>query len=502
MATVTSSTATPTPTPSTTSVTKSAASALLTSLNTGSGVDTDALVTSLVQAQFAAKNAQLAARGEKLTTQLSGVSTLKSGITDFASALEALVKGGTLQSQPTSSNSAVITATAISGAKLTGLTGSIRVDRLATAQTAVSAASVASKDAVIGTGKLTLKLGAASYAADGTMSGLTGTDADGDGAEDTIEIDVTSGSLTGIAAAINAKKAGVTASVVTDVDGRAFLSLKGETGTAKAFTLTADDAASPLAQFNVGPGATGMNVTGKAGNAALTVDGIAVERATNSISDLVDGVKLDLVGTSPAAVTLSASTPTTALTNAVEDVVFTYNQLMAELKTQTDPMTGELRGDEGAQNLLRSLKALTTRDLLPGAAPGTPRTLAELGVLTNRDGTLSVNSETLTRTIKDFPATLEAVFANASDGSGLLAAMNSVKLNATSTLYGLGASTTRYNQARSDLTDAQDKITDQTDRLTKRLTQQFASMNARVAAYKSTQTFMENQIKAWTNGND
>ena len=500
MTTVSSTAAT---TATTSSVTKSAASALLTSLDTGSGVDTGTLVTSLVEAQFAAKSAALTAKSEKLTAQLSGVSTLKSAITDFTAALEALVKGGTLQSQPVSSNGSVLSATAISGAKLTGLTASIQVDRLATAQTAVSSASVASKSEVVGSGTFTLKLGTASYDADGAMTGVTGTDANGDGAEDTIAIDIINGSLTSIAAAINAKKAGVTASVVTDADGRALLSLKGETGEAKAFTLEAtNDPSGNLSQFNVGPNATGMNITGKAGNAVLNVDGITVERASNSVSDLVEGVKLDLLATSSGPVTLSSSTPTTALTNAVEDFVFTFNQVLGELQKQTDPITGDLRSDTGAQNMLRGLKGLTLRNLLPGAAADTPRTLAQIGVLTNRDGTLSVNNDTLTKALASNPGALEAMFSNSSDGSGVLAAMNSIKLNATSTLYGLGASTTRYNQAQSDLSEQQDKLTLQQEKMTTRLTQQFASMNARVAAYKSTQTFMENQIKAWTNGDD
>lgn len=487
----------------TTSITKSAASVLLTSLNTGSGVDTDALVTGLVQAQFASKNAALTAKSEKLTAQLSGVSTLRSAITDFAAALDSLVKGGTLQSQPISSNTAVLTATPISGAKLTGMTANIRVDRLATAQTAVSRTSVASSGAVIGSGTFTLKLGTASYDADGAMTGLTGTDANGDGVEDTITIDITNGSLTSIAAAINRKQAGVTASVVTDADGRAFLSLRGETGTAKAFTLEAtDDPSGALSQFNVGPGATGMNVTGTAGNAVLSVDGIRVERASNSISDLVVGVKLDLTGTSTGPVTLSTSLPTKALTSAVEDFVYTYNLLLGELQKQTDPITGDLRGDPGAQNMMRSLKGLSLRNLLPGGPANEPRTLAQLGVLTNRDGTLSVNSATLSKAIADYPGAVEAMFSNAADGSGVLGALNSIKLSATSTLFGLGASTTRYNQAKSALTDQQDKLTLQQEKMTTRLTQQFASMNARVAAYKSTQTFMENQIKAWTNGNN
>ena len=123
-------------------------------------------------------------------------------------------------------------------------------------------------------------------------------------------------------------------------------------------------------------------------------------------------------------------------------------------------------------------------------------------MLTNRDGSLEVNNDKLTKAIASNPAALEAMFSNASDGSGVLAAMNSIKLNATSTLYGLGASTTRYNQAKSDLADQQDKLTTQQEKMTTRLTQQFASMNSRVAAYKSTQTFMENQIKAWNKSDD
>ncbi|MDF2494361.1 flagellar filament capping protein FliD [Sphingomonas sp.] len=499
MTTVSSTGATPTPspTPSTTSVTKSAASALLTSLNTGSGVDTDTLVTSLVQAQFAAKNAAITARSEKLTAQLSGVSTLKNMITDFTAALETLVKGGTLQSQPVSSNSSILSATPISGAKLTGFNASIGVDRLATGQAAVSKASVASKTEVLGSGTFVLKVGTAVL--DPQTGEMTGVSTTGD----PIEIEVKDASITSIAAAINARKAGVTASVVTDADGRAYLSLKGDTGSAKAFTLeTSIDPSTKLAQFAVGPTGSGMTITSTAGNAVLTVDGVRVERPSNSVTDLIDGVKLDLLTTSTVPVSLTSSTPTTALTNAVEDFVFTYNQVLAELKKQTDPISGELRNDSGAKNMLASLKSLSLREILPGAAPGSPRTLAEIGVGTNRDGTLSVNSEKLTRAINQFPGSLEAMFSNSSDGTGVLAAMNSIKLNATSTLYGLGASTTRYNQAKSDLVDQQDKLELQQEKMTTRLTQQFASMNARVAAYKSTQTFMENQIKAWTKGDN
>lgn len=494
MVTTTSTTGTT----STANVTSTAAQSLLTTLNAGSGVDTNALVKGLVEAQFAAKNAALTAKSEKLTSQISGVSTLKNTITDFAAALENLAKGGTLSSQPVSSAPGILSVSAISGAKLSGFTASVRVDRLATAQTAVSTTPVTSRDAAIGTGTFTLQLGTATYNPDGSMASL----APGSAAAVTIDITSANNSLTGMALAINARKAGVTASVVTDSNGAAYLSLKGATGTTQAFTLQAtDDPGGTLAAFNVGPGAA-MAITSQSGNAKLVVDGVAVERASNSISDLIDGVKLDLTGVSTTPVSLSSTTPTAALSSAVDDFVATYNQVMAVIKEQTDPITGVLRGDSGAQNFLRAMKGLTLKTLLPGTPDGTPRSLAELGINTTRDGTLSVNANTLATAIKNNPASIEAMFAVNSDGSGLVGAINSVKLNATSTLYGLGASSVRYTEAQGDLAKQQDKIADQSTTMSKRLTQQFSSMNAKVAAYKSTQTFLENQIKAWNNSND
>ena len=227
-------TPTPTPTPSASSVMGSAAQALFTSLATGSGIDTASLVTSLVQAQFATKTDALKAQQDAVTAQISGISTLKSDITTFATALKTLTTNGSLQSQPQTTNSNVLTASAQSGAVLTGLTASITVSQLASAQVATTQTAIADRSTVLGSGQFTLTLGTATYSSDGSqMTGFTA------GSGTPVTIDVTDGSLDSIASAINAKKAGVTASVVTDVDGKAYLSLKGTSGTTQAFTLQA-----------------------------------------------------------------------------------------------------------------------------------------------------------------------------------------------------------------------------------------------------------------------
>ncbi|HEX7694522.1 MAG TPA: flagellar filament capping protein FliD [Sphingomonas sp.] len=487
-------TPTPTPTPSASSVMGSAAQALFTSLATGSGIDTASLVTSLVQAQFATKTDALKAQQDAVTAQISGISTLKSDITTFATALKTLTTNGSLQSQPQTTNSNVLTASAQSGAVLTGLTASITVSQLASAQVATTQTAIADRSTVLGSGQFTLTLGTATYSSDGSqMTGFTA------GSGTPVTIDVTDGSLDSIASAINAKKAGVTASVVTDVDGKAYLSLKGTSGTTQAFTLQAtSDPSGALAQLNVGVGATVTKLSSIAQNAKLTVDGVSVERASNTVTDLINGVKLQLNGTSPVPVSLTATTQTDGLKQAITDFVDSYNTVLADIKTQTDPQNGPLKSDTAAQGLLNSLRSLTTRSLLSNAQPGTPTTLAEIGIQTNRDGTLSVDDTAVTNALNNYPASLEAIFSySTSSSDGVTAALNGISLTSTSTLYGLGASLTRYTQQQSALSTQQDDLTTQSQDMTTRLTQQFASMNSKVAAYKSTQTFLTNQIAAW-----
>jgi flagellar hook-associated protein 2 len=492
------STATPTPTPSV------SGADIVKTLGTGSGVDTTALVDGLVQAQFALKNQQLKTKEDAITAQISAVASTQSNITDFASALDTLVKGGTLASAPTSSNTAVLSATALSGAKLANLSASVEVDQIATPQSATTTTSFASRSAVVGTGTLTFTLGTATVDTNGgTMSAFTANTSGAGGATTTVAvtIDSTNNTLDGIAKAINAAKTGVTATVITDADGTARLSLKGATGTANAFTVSGDSTA--LQQFNVGPGQSAATSIGSAAaNAKLKLDGVAVERASNTVSDLIDGVKLQLNSASIGnPVTLGGSTPTAALSAAVSNFVATFNETLSSLKTNLDPINGPLKSDVAANTLSRSLRALTTTPLVASTGVGAPTTLADIGIATARDGSVSVNATVLAAALAKYPDAVEAMFApntsTASSGAGLNAAFAAISKAATSPLYGLAASTATYTKAKTDVTDAESKATDDAATMKTRLTQQFAAMDSKVAAYKSTQAFLTAQIAAW-----
>ena len=458
-----------------TTATTSTTSSIIKTLGTGSGLDTAAIVAALVDAQFAAKNAELTKRSDQLSAQISGVAKLKSGITGVDSALRTLVKSGSLTTQATSSNAAAATATGSTAS----LSGTLTVNRLAAAQAATTDTAVA-RTAAFRPGTLTVTIG---------------------GTATPIAIGSADATLDGIAAKLNAAGLGLTATVVTDTGG-ARLTIKGATGAANAFTIDgADDdpnaSGRSLADLSVGANATGTTIGTTAADAELVLDGATFHRATNSVSDLLPGVRLDLKGA--GTTTLGTTPPTAALTQAVNDLVETLNQLHGVVAAETDAKTGALRGDPAAAALTRALTGLTTVSLAANAS-GAPRTLGDIGVRTERDGTLSVDSVRLAKALATYPQAVEAMFADGTGATngGLAAALGAITTAATDRTGGFDAETTRYTARRTDLTDAQTKATDAAAAMKDRLTLQFASMDSRVAAYKSTQAFIKQQVDVWT----
>ncbi|MCW3846933.1 flagellar filament capping protein FliD [Sphingomonas sp. LB-2] len=464
-------------------------------LGSGSGIDITALVNGLVDAQFAAKQAALTKKDDTLKAQISAAGELKSGITGFDTALKTLIKTGSLATAPVSGNTGIVKVSALTTSSISGLPAQVEVRQLAQAQVA-STTPIADKSAAIGTGKLTLTFGTATVDSGGAMTAFTA------GAAASVDIDITASnnSLTGIAAAINAKKAGVTASIMSD-SGGSRLVLKSSTGASQAFTLAAteDVGAEGLAALNVGVGATGTTIGSAAQSAIVAVDGVALQRSSNSIMDMIPGVKLDLVSASVGTkVTIDAQAPTAALGQAVQDLVDTYNELLATLKTATDPITGPLKSDAAAKTLLNSLRNLSTKELIEDPDSNLVSTLSELGVATNRDGTLRVDSTRLATAIANDGTSAEAIFKS---GKGLSAELTKIATAATSMTYGLGYSVVRYKEAQSSLAADQEKATTQAESMRTRMTRQFAGMDSVVSAYKSTQSFLENQVAAWNKQN-
>lgn len=399
------------------------ATSITSALGGGSGIDTKALVTDLVAAQFDTKAKALTAREEKLTAQISSLGQLKSGLNGFATALSSLISGGTLSTQPVSGDTSLFTARAATGASIGTLSREIEVRRLAAGQSLSSAAIAGGPTAATGTGALVIRFGTPAIASDGTVTGFT----DKAGAAPVrIEVGPGQNSLVGLAAAINASGSGLSASVVGDGQS-ARLSVRGPTGAVNGFTITAEEGDVPgLSRFDYRPGAQSMTSGRAASDAVVALDGIEQTRPTNSITDLVEGVVIDLVKAEAGrTVSLSSSRPTAAIGTAVSDFVAAFNELRTIIRTETDPVTGALGGDSAARALSRQLGGLTSTPLVSGVAADAPKTLAEIGVSTNRDGSLAVDSAKLNAAIAKWPDVVEAMFSPRQDSSSPLLSVTS-----------------------------------------------------------------------------
>jgi flagellar hook-associated protein 2 len=404
-ATGSTSTAAATAAPSTT--TSSAASigqGILSSLNAnGAGIDTNTLITSLTAAQKTSLETPITTKQTANSAQISAVATLTSDLNTFSSSLNTLIQGGSLQTQPVSSDTSVMTVAAVAGTPVGALSQSIAVNALAYAQSVKSGAYSGTQ--AFNTGTLTLTVGS--------------------GSPITINIDSSNNTLSGIAQAINATGAGVTANVITGSDGTATLVLKGQTGAANSFTLTSADAigSQPAGGTSLsalsydGTAARGLTQTQAAQDASVTVDGVTVMRDSNTFNDVIPGVSMTLVKKGP--VSLTSTRPNSAITEAVNDFVSAYNQLLGEINSDTAAASGggsagPLRGNAALRQLKTQLSQLTTTPL---NATGTIRTLAELGVSTAQDGTISVNSATLSSMMTKYPDDVEAMFVTSQSSS-------------------------------------------------------------------------------------
>lgn len=363
---------------------------IASSLGAGSGIDTTALVDQLAEAARAPKEAAIKQREEANSARISSLAKASGGIDAFAAALTGLISSGALFTQPVSSDTAVLTATALPGARIGGLSAQIEVGQLAQAQSLVSE-HLSALDAAVGQGTLTLTTSAGAF---------------------DIVIDAANDNLVGLARAINTKATGVTASIVEDSNG-ARLVLKSGTGAAKAFTLAAGAGAQPgLSRFAYDPLVSGgMTRAQQAQDAVLKLDGVQITRSTNSIADLIAGITIELKNAKPGtSVALGSSRPTAAIRQGVADFVGAYNELKAILDEATSVAAGtagSLRGDNGIREMQRQLARLTAAKL---SSAGGPSTLAEIGVRTERNGTLTLDTAKLDAVLAADPDGVEALF--------------------------------------------------------------------------------------------
>ncbi len=451
-------------------------SSIANSLGFGSGIDTQQLVKDLAAASREPKVERVNELYKKNQVKISAVAQAKSDLEGFANSLSQMVSDGTLRSTPTVSDESVLSATSRAGLSADSFAATIEVTRLARAQTVYSGI-VADKAAPIGQGTMTL-----------TVNGVA----------KTITIGAANDSLEGLANAINASGAGVTASIVADEGGHRII-MKGPTGAANGFTL--ETATPALSGFAYGSGG-GMTLGQSATNAEFTLDGVAFSRATNIVDDVVPGMSLTLKKAAPGQpVDIGASRPLDMIKQTVGDFVDVYNQLKKSLQSAS-AMSGPTTG---LRELERELSALVGKVLT--SHPGINK-LSDIGIGSTKDGLLALDSAKLEKALATDAGAVEALFNPRRDAAhtetsdpGIAFALDAIRDKAVATDGVLDRVSKSLADKGETLVEQLEKIEEREDAYEARLEKQFGGLDAKLAALKATQTYLEQQIEMWNNQN-
>lgn len=465
----------------------SATSSLVTALGGGSGIDMAALAANLATAQFASRTDRLTARSELIDRQISAASTIKSQLLQLTSALGERMRTGDLSPQPQVANTAVASASLVSGATPTG-SYALEVLALASSQTLTSPALAASST-VVGSGTLTLRFG--------TVAGSSFTE---DTAHAPVAITVPSGAtLAEVAAAINGSGAGVSAYVANGADG-AHLMLKGKDGAANGFILEAVETQGEegLASLAWSPSSGDLRLLGSAGDARFRLDGLAMSSATNTVTQPAPGFNLTLRATNVDAPTrITFGDPGGAIAGFMQDFVTALNEVATTLNAAVDPKSGDLARDSGARALRQSLTQLAGAVIMPSALGTAPRALADLGLATERTGAFRLDATRLAATLQRDPAGVAAMFTTGL--YGVYAMLDGISRKSTSLANpgSLGGSITRLTSQQAKLKEDLATIAEKQETLRASLAQRFAVADVRVGASHSTLSFLQQQINAW-----
>ena len=397
----------------------------LASPGVGSGLDVNAIVSKLMaveQHPLALMDAQISAS----QARISAYGTLRSALASLQSSLAELRSATSFRSlAATLSDPALMSATVGTGAVAGRY--SMEVTALAQAQKVVSDGFAATSDAV-GSGTLTFDFG--------TFDGLAFASS-GSGAK-TVTIAPGQNSLAGIRDAVNAANIGVTATIVNDgsVNGNRLVFTVNATGAAASLKIsvadddgTATDTAG-LSRLAYDPAATvgnGRNLTQMvaAQDATLAIDGILMHKPSNTISDAIQGVTLNLLKTNVGVpATLAVAADTDNVTTQVKSFVTAYNLLQTTLSNLTKfdaakKQGSVLTGDGTVRTIQSQLRSILGSVLPSGAYT----TLSQAGVQFKADGTLSLDATKLDAAMLANPDAVTQLFAAVGTATDALASV-------------------------------------------------------------------------------
>ncbi|MEB6589947.1 MULTISPECIES: flagellar filament capping protein FliD [Pseudomonas] len=452
------------------------ASPIASSTGLGSGLDIGSIVKVLVQSDTAAKQAQITRQTSNNSAMISGIGSLRSALTAFQTAMTKLNDKAAPSFNAyaaTSANDKVVKVT--SGNTAVAGNYDIQVAKLATGSKVASQA---------------FDEGASKAIAAGTLTIEQGDPADG-GTAYTIEVGA-GATLQSVRDQINKEMSanGISANIITGEDGARLVLTSSKTGAGNDLSLKGDVDQTELdivgTQKMVGTGAG--YITDKAQDAELTIDGLKITSATNTIKDAISGLSLELVGESTAATKVTVAANNDGLKTSIQSFVDAYNTLQKTItslsSTSRDSddnlVLGPLTNDPTTRSLLGDIRKV----LSEVGAGDQLTTLSQLGINTQKDGTLEFNSTKFTAAMNDkkLGAEVQELFTGT---NGIFERMNKAIDPYNKTDGSLATRKSSLDKAAKNLTDQQAALDRRTESLTESLTKKYVALDTALGKMKA-----------------
>jgi flagellar hook-associated protein 2 len=378
---------------------------IISTLNTGgSGLNITQLAEDLTNAEYSVKKSIVQDRSDSAELSMTAIDRLKSQFTALQGSVE---NAASASATAISSDSAAIVLTAEQADQLRPGTTTIEVEQMAQPQV-LAFGGFTGLTEELKAGTLTIEFGAWD---DATPSAFTA-----DAARTAETINITEGmTLSDLAEQLTALE-GTAAQVVDIGDGTFSLGVLADYGLNNAIRITAvDDAAA-----TTGTSLAALDMTDQvedvqmqaASNAKFTVNGIAITRASNEVDDVIPGVSFNIAGYTGVPATVTVAVDTEAAKSAMQNLVDAFNtsiRLVDELGSRgfNGSEKGDLAGDPAISTLQRQMESLIANGI--EGFGDRPLYLADIGVRTERDGSLSLDMNVLEKAMEENPEIFEAI---------------------------------------------------------------------------------------------
>ena len=347
----------------------------------GSGLNITQIVDSLVQAETAPLSGQIQKKIDQKNQEISGYALVAAELGKMKE-YAASVKGSTAYS--VNSDSAAVSVRVLDQSQASDFNATLSVSALASSQT-LEFTGFSGKEDLMGTGSINIDFGtwsSSSFDVDGTKPSQQISIADGNN------------SLADVAEALN-KIDGVNATVTNKGDGTYSLIVNSNTGKSSALRITANEnPESPGLAVLDNTTSNNTKQVVAATDALLNINGVQISRTSNTISDLIDGYEFTLKETTSSGVSVSGKVDPNLAFQQVKEFVDTFNSVNGTITQLTKrgingEDAGPLARDVVISGIQREIRSLVTSGL-PGYEDR-PRYISELGVKTERDGSLSIS---------------------------------------------------------------------------------------------------------------